>query len=68
MNARRVKDIDYQLLPGTKRKTTDIVIERNAPGLVDPAKVGLIEPLVGLLLLPVMIVYRFIFGQPSDRG
>ncbi|RLJ20071.1 M48 family peptidase [bacterium endosymbiont of Escarpia laminata] len=29
MNARRVKDIEYQLLPGSPRKTTDIVIERN---------------------------------------
>lgn len=29
MNARRVRDIDYQLLPGSERKTTDIVIERN---------------------------------------
>ncbi|PCH62804.1 MAG: metal-dependent hydrolase [Gammaproteobacteria bacterium] len=29
MNARRVRDIDYQLLPGSDRKTTDIVIERN---------------------------------------
>lgn len=29
MSARRVKDIDYQLLPGSPRKTTDIVIERN---------------------------------------
>lgn len=29
MIARRVRDIDYQLLAGTDRKTTDIVIERN---------------------------------------
>ncbi len=29
MSARRVKDIEYQLLPGSPRKTTDIVIERN---------------------------------------
>lgn len=29
MSVRRVKDIDYQLLPGSPRKTTDIVIERN---------------------------------------
>ncbi len=38
MNARRVKDIDYQLLPGTKRKTTDIVIERNGVVTVRPPK------------------------------
>ena len=29
MSARRVKDIEYELLPGSQRKTTDIVIERN---------------------------------------
>jgi len=36
MNARRVKDIDYQLLPGSPRKTTDIVIERNGVITVRP--------------------------------
>ena len=36
MNARRVRDIDYQLLPGTHRKTTDIVIERNGVIAVRP--------------------------------
>ena len=29
MTPRRIRDIDYQLLPGTTRATTDIVIERN---------------------------------------
>lgn len=29
MAARRVRDIEYELLPGSSRKTTDIVIERN---------------------------------------
>jgi predicted metal-dependent hydrolase len=29
MNLRRVRDIDYQWLPGSARKTTDIVIERD---------------------------------------
>lgn len=38
MSARRVRDIDYQLLPGTDRKTTDIVIERNGIIAVRPAK------------------------------
>jgi len=38
MNARRVKDIDYFLLPGTERKTTDIVIERNGVVTVRPPK------------------------------
>jgi predicted metal-dependent hydrolase len=36
MNARRVRDIDYQLLPGSERKTTDIVIERNGTIAVRP--------------------------------
>jgi predicted metal-dependent hydrolase len=38
MNARRIRDIDYQLLPGTDRKTTDIVIERNGIVTVRPPK------------------------------
>lgn len=36
MNSRRVRDIDYQLLPGSKRQTTDIVIERNGVVTVRP--------------------------------
>jgi predicted metal-dependent hydrolase len=36
MNARRVRDIDYQLMPGADRKTTDIVIERNGIIVVRP--------------------------------
>ncbi|KJS08976.1 MAG: metal-dependent hydrolase [Gammaproteobacteria bacterium BRH_c0] len=36
MNARRVRDIEYLLLPGTSRKTTDIVIERNGRVTVRP--------------------------------
>jgi len=36
MNARRVRDIDYQLLEGVNRKTTDIVIERDGSILVRP--------------------------------
>lgn len=38
MTPRRVRDIDYQLLPGTDRKTTDIVIERNGIVAVRPPK------------------------------
>ena len=38
MNARRIRDIDYQLLPGTNRKTTDIVIERNGIIAVRPPR------------------------------
>ena len=36
MNARRVRDIEYQLLPGSSRKTTDIVIERDGIVTVRP--------------------------------
>lgn len=36
MTPRRVGDIDYHLLPGTERKTTDIVIERNGQVVVRP--------------------------------
>ncbi|MCK5640754.1 MAG: M48 family metallopeptidase [Gammaproteobacteria bacterium] len=36
MNARRIRDIEYQLLPGSPRKTTDIVIERNGAISVRP--------------------------------
>ena len=36
MNARRVRDINYHLLPGSPRKTTDIVIERNGLITVRP--------------------------------
>jgi predicted metal-dependent hydrolase len=38
MNARKVRDIDYRLLPGTDRKTTDIVIERNGVITVRPPR------------------------------
>ncbi len=36
MNDRRVLDIEYQLMPGSVRKTTDIVIERNGKIAVRP--------------------------------
>jgi predicted metal-dependent hydrolase len=36
MNARRVRDIEYQLLPGSSRETTDIVIERDGKIVVRP--------------------------------
>jgi len=45
----------------------DILIQCNAPGLVDPAKVGVISPTLGLLLLPVMIAWRLLWGFPSDK-
>lgn len=36
MNARRIRDIEYHLLPGNPRKTTDIVIERDGKITVRP--------------------------------
>jgi predicted metal-dependent hydrolase len=36
MNLRQIKDIEYWLLPGSPRKTTDIVIERNGAVTVRP--------------------------------
>ena len=36
MQLRRVRDIEYQLLPGTERQTTDIVIERSGVITVRP--------------------------------
>ncbi|MDQ7015333.1 MAG: SprT family zinc-dependent metalloprotease [Gammaproteobacteria bacterium] len=36
MKVRRIRDIDYQLLAGRDRKTTDIVIERNGSVVVRP--------------------------------
>ena len=38
MSVRRIRDIKYQLLPGTNRKTTDIIIERNGSIAVRPPK------------------------------
>lgn len=38
MNPRKVRDIDYLLLPGSDRKTTDIVIERDGAVTVRPPK------------------------------
>jgi len=36
MSTRRVRDINYQLIPGSDRKTTDIIIERNGSVVVRP--------------------------------
>ncbi len=38
MELRRVRDIEYQLLPGSDRQTTDIVIERNGLITVRPPR------------------------------
>lgn len=38
MTARKIRDIEYILLPGTDRKTTDIVLERDGKITVRPPK------------------------------
>ena len=58
MNARRVKDIDYQLLPGTDRKTTDIVIERNGIVTVHPPKGFTPEQVDAVVESKRMWIYR----------
>jgi len=42
MNLRKVSDIEYNLLPGSDRKTTDIIIERDGSIVVKPPE--FIEP------------------------
>ena len=44
----------------------DIVIEANAPGVVDPVKVGLFDATLGLLLMPLMLLWRFIWRDIPD--
>ncbi|MEK6249045.1 MAG: hypothetical protein N2C12_12755 [Planctomycetales bacterium] len=45
----------------------DIVVECNAPGIVDPAKIGVVSPIIDLLLLSAMIIHRLIWGHPADK-
>ena len=58
MNARRIRDIDYQLLPGTDRKTTDIVIERNGVVTVRPPKGFTPEQVDAVVESKRMWIYR----------
>lgn len=58
MNPRRVRDIDYQLLPGTERNTTDIVIERNGAVVVRPPKGLSPERVDALVESKRMWIYR----------
>ncbi len=58
MNARRVRDIDYQLLPGSKRKTTDIVIERDGVVTVRPPADYTPEQVDALVESKRMWIYR----------
>lgn len=58
MSARRVKDIDYELLPGSPRKTTDIVIERNGVVTVRPPADYTPEQVDALVDAKRMWIYR----------
>lgn len=58
MNARRVRDIEYQLLPGTDRKTTDIVIERDGVVTVRPPKGFTPEQVDAVVESKRMWIYR----------
>ncbi len=58
MNARRVRDIDYQLMPGTNRATTDIVIERNGVVVVRPPKTFSEEQVDAVVESKRMWIYR----------
>ena len=58
MNARRIKDIDYLLLPGTERKTTDIVIERDGVVTVHPPKGFSPEKVDAIVVSKRMWIYK----------
>lgn len=58
MNSRRIRDIDYQLLPGTERKTTDIIIERNGTVIVRPPKDYCPEKIDAVVESKRMWIYR----------
>ena len=58
MNARRVRDIDYKLMPGTNRSTTDIVIERNGAVVVRPPESFSDEQVDAVVESKRMWIYR----------
>ena len=58
MNARRGRDIEYQLLPGQDRKTTDIVIERDGVISVRPPKHYTPEQVDAVVASKRMWIYR----------
>jgi predicted metal-dependent hydrolase len=58
MNLRTIRDIDYQLLPGTDRKTTDIVIERDGLVTVRPPKHFSAEQVDALVESKRLWIYR----------
>ena len=58
MNARRVRDIDFNLLPGGDRKTTDIVIERTGVVTVRPPADYSVEQVDAVVESKRMWIYR----------
>lgn len=58
MQLRQVHDIEYQLLPGADRQTTDIVIERNGLITVRPPKRMTPEQVDETVLSKRMWIYR----------
>jgi predicted metal-dependent hydrolase len=58
MNARKVLDIEYQLMPGADRKTTDIVIERNGIIAVRPPSNYTPEQVDAVVKSKRMWIYR----------
>jgi predicted metal-dependent hydrolase len=58
MQVRHVQDIEYQLLPGSDRQTTDIVIERDGVVTVRPPKRMTPEQVDETVLSKRMWIYR----------
>lgn len=58
MQVRQVRDIEYQLLPGSDRQTTDIVIERNGSITVRPPRRLTPEQVDETVLSKRMWIYR----------
>jgi len=62
MQLRQIRDIKYQLLPGTARRTTDIVIERNGAITVRPPLRMTPEQVDETVLSKRMWIYRNLAG------
>lgn len=58
MQTRQVKDIEYRLLPGAERRTTDIVIERDGVITVRPPRHMAPEQVDATVLSKRMWIYR----------
>lgn len=58
MQVRRVRDIEYRLLPGTERRTTDIVIERDGVITVRPPQRMTPEQVDETVLSKRLWIYR----------